>query len=241
MFIGHYAVGFALKKVEPRLSLGLLIFGAVMLDILFGIFLLLNLEHARIVPGTTAVSPFEFYDYPISHSAVGATAWTAIGFLAYWLWSSGNRASRKIPAFIFAIAILSHYILDVISHTPDMPLIGNNSTMLGLSLWNSITATMVVEMGLLFLGVVMYQQPTMASSLTWKYGLVLMVFILLALYILGLFGPSPSDMRTVAIMITLGQLAFVALAFWVDKNRTAVKEKRMHKCFITIPFLCQNK
>src|SRR3990172_3609086 len=115
MFIGHYAVGFALKKVEPRLSLGLLTFGAVMLDILFGVFLFLDIEHARIVPGVTAISPFEFYDYPITHSAVGATAWTAVGFLAYWLWPSGNRhASRKMPAFIFAIAIFSHYILDVI-------------------------------------------------------------------------------------------------------------------------------
>ena len=64
MFIGHYGIGLALKKVEPRLSLGLLIFGAIMLDILFGLFLLSGIEHAKIVPGATVVSPFEFYDYP---------------------------------------------------------------------------------------------------------------------------------------------------------------------------------
>ncbi len=89
MFIGHYGIGFALKKVEPGLSLGLLIFGAVMLDILFGVFLLAGFEHAKIAPGATAVSPFEFYDNPISHSAAGAVVWAAVGFLAYWLWPKG--------------------------------------------------------------------------------------------------------------------------------------------------------
>jgi hypothetical protein len=220
MFIGHYAVGFALKKVEPRLSLGLLIFGATMVDILFGIFLFVGLEHAKIVPGASVVSPFEFYDYPISHSAVGATAWAAIGFLAYWQWPSDNHASRKRPALIFAAAIFSHYVLDVISHTPDMPLAGNNTFKLGFSLWNSIAATMVVEVGLFLSGVILYQRMTRNTSTAGKYGLASTVVILMVFYIAGIFGPPPPNMATVGIMITVGQLAFVALAFWIDRKRT---------------------
>ncbi|MCZ7385497.1 MAG: hypothetical protein O8C63_12235 [Candidatus Methanoperedens sp.] len=223
MFIGHYGIGFALKKVEPGLSLGLLIFGAVMLDILFGVFLLAGFEHAKIAPGATVVSPFEFYDYPISHSAVGAVVWAAVGFLAYWLWPKGDRASRKIPAFVLAAAIFSHFILDVISHTPDLTIFGNNSPKLGLSLWNSLGGTIIVEMGIFFVGVILYRRATKSVSSSGKYGLVLMVLILMVFYIGNTFGPPPPDMISVGVISTAGQLALVALAFWVDRNRITIQ------------------
>ena len=219
MFIGHYGIGFALKKVEPGLSLGLLIFGAIMLDILFGVFLLAGVEHAKIVPGATVVSPFEFYDYPYSHSALGAVMWAAAGFLAYWLWPNGDRTQRKRPAFVLAIAIFSHFILDVISHTPDMTISGNNSPILGLSLWNSLAGTMIVEFGLLFTGIVLYRSATHSVSSSGKYGLSLLVLMLIVFFIANIFGPPPPDMISVAVIMTAGQIGLVALAFWVDKNR----------------------
>ncbi len=221
MFIGHFGIGFALKKVEPGLSLGLLIFGAILLDILFGLFLLAGLEHAKIVPGATVVSPFEFYDYPLSHSAVGAVIWATAGFLAYWLWPKGDRAQRKRPAFVLSAAIFSHFILDVISHTPDMTLFGNNSPSLGLSLWNSLAGTMIVELGLFFIGIALYLSATHSVSSSGKYGFFLLVFILLALYIGNIFSTPPPDMTSMGVTMTIGQLALVALAFWVDKNRIA--------------------
>lgn len=219
MFIGHYGIGLALKKVEPRLSLGLLIFGAIMLDILFGLFLLAGVEHAKIIPGATVVSPFEFYDYPLSHSELGAVMWATAVFLAYWLWPKGDRTQRKRPAFILSVAIFSHFILDVISHRPDMTISGNNSSILGLSLWNSLAGTMIVELGLLFIGSALYMSATYSVSSSGKYGFALMILILMVLYIGNIFGPPPPDMISVAVTITAGQLALVALAFWVDRNR----------------------
>jgi hypothetical protein len=221
MFIGHFGIGFALKKVEPGLSLGLLIFGAILLDILFGLFLLAGLEHAKIVPGATVVSPFEFYDYPLSHSAVGAVIWATAGFLAYWLWPKGDRAQRKRPAFVLAAAIFSHFILDVISHTPDMTLFGNNLPGLGLSLWNSLAGTMIVELGLLLIGIVLYMSATHSVSSSGKYGLALLVLMLIVFFIANIFGPPPPDMISVAVTMTAGQLALVAIAYWVDRNRIA--------------------
>lgn len=223
MFIGHYGIGFALKKVEPRLSLGILIFGATMLDILFGLFLLAGVEHAKIVPGATVVSPFEFYDYPISHSALGAVVWTTAGFLAYWLWPKGDRTSRKWLAFVLASAIFSHFILDVISHTPDMTIFGNNSPKLGLSLWNSLAGTMIVELGLLFSGIALYRSATYSTSSAGKYGLAFMVLILVVLYIGNIFGPPPPDIISVGVVTTAGQLVLVALAFWVDRYRITIQ------------------
>jgi len=222
MFVGHYGIGLALKKVEPRLSLGVLIFGAIMLDILFGLFLLSGIEHAKIVPGATVVSPFEFYDYPYSHSALGAIMWATAGFLVYWLWPSGNRTQRKRPAFILAIAIFSHFILDVISHTPDMTISGNNSPILGLSLWNSLAGTMIVEIGLMFIGIALYKSVTHSVSSAGKYGFALMILILMVLFIGNIFAPAPPDMISVAVTMTAGQLALVALAFWVDRNRITI-------------------
>ncbi|MCZ7406205.1 MAG: hypothetical protein O8C67_14925 [Candidatus Methanoperedens sp.] len=222
MFIGHYGIGLALKKVEPRLSLGLLIFGAILLDILFGLFLLFGIEHAKIVPGATVVSPFEFYDYPLSHSALGAFMWATAGYLAYWLWPKGDRTQRKWPAFILAIAIFSHFILDVISHTPDLTISGNNSPILGLSLWNSLAGTMIVELGLLFIGIYIYISATHSVSLSGKYGFAFLVLILMVFFIGNIFGPPPPDMKVVAVTMTAGQLALVALAFWVDRNRITI-------------------
>ncbi len=219
MFIGHYGIGLALKKVEPRLSLGLLLFGAIILDILFGLFLLFGIEHAKIVPGATVVSPFEFYDYPLSHSALGAFVWATAGFLVYWLWPTGVRSQRKRPAFILAIAIFSHFILDVISHTPDMTISGKNSPILGLSLWNSLAGTMIVEIGLLFIGIYLYRSVTHSVSSPGKYGLAIMVLILMVLFIGNIFSPPPPDMISVALTMTAGQIGLVVIAFWVDRNR----------------------
>lgn len=223
MFIGHFGIGFALKKVEPGLNLGLLIFGAILADILFGVFLLAGVEHAKIVPGATVVSPFEFYDYPYSHSALGAIILAAAGFLAYWLWPTGDRTQRKRPAFVFAVAIFSHFILDVISHTPDMTLFGNNSPGLGLSLWNSLAGTMIVELGLFSIGIALYMSATHSISSSGKYGFFLMVLTLIALYIANIFSPPPPDIISVGVTMTAGQLVLVAIAFWVDKKRIAIQ------------------
>ena len=68
MFIGHYGVALAAKKLAPRTSLGILFLAAQFVDMLWPVFLLAGMEHVRIDPGNTAFTPLDFYDYPISHS-----------------------------------------------------------------------------------------------------------------------------------------------------------------------------
>jgi len=72
MFLGHCGVALAAKKLVPRTSLGTLILAAQLADLLWPIFLLLGLEHVRIDPGNARVTPLDFYDYPITHSLLGA-------------------------------------------------------------------------------------------------------------------------------------------------------------------------
>ena len=68
MFLGHYGTAFALKRLEPKVSLGTLFLAVQLPDLLWGIFLLLGWERARVDPGYTAVTTLPFIDYPISHS-----------------------------------------------------------------------------------------------------------------------------------------------------------------------------
>src|SRR5437899_11326482 len=84
MFIGHFGLGLAAKRLAPRTSLGTLFFAAQFLDLIWPIFLLLGLEHVRFAPGITAVSPLDFYDYPISHSLATALVWSAATGIIYF-------------------------------------------------------------------------------------------------------------------------------------------------------------
>lgn len=68
MFIGHYAVVLASKRAAPITSLGTLFLAAQFIDLLWPAFLIFGLERVRIDPGNTAFTPYDFYDYPISHS-----------------------------------------------------------------------------------------------------------------------------------------------------------------------------
>ena len=92
MFIGHFGVALAAKKVAPRTSLGSLFLATQFADLLWPILLLFGIEHVRIAPGITAVSPFDFYDYPISHSLVTLSAWAllvGLGYLAITKYARG--------------------------------------------------------------------------------------------------------------------------------------------------------
>ena len=132
MFIGHYAVALGAKKISPTVSLGTLFPASQFIDLLWPIFLLLGLEHVRIDPGNTVFTPLDFYDYPISHSLLAVLGWSlGFGLLYYAVQRSGRNA------LILGALVLSHWVLDFISHRPDLPLIPGMETRVGLGLWNS--------------------------------------------------------------------------------------------------------
>jgi hypothetical protein len=78
MFIGHFGVALGAKRIAPQASLGTLILAAQFLDLLWPVFLLLGWEHVRIAPGITKVSPFDFTDYPLSHSLLMVAGWSVL-------------------------------------------------------------------------------------------------------------------------------------------------------------------
>ena len=220
MFLGHFGVAFALKRVEPKLSLGTLFVAAQLVDLLWGAFLLVGWERVRIDPGFTAVTPLQFLQYPISHSLLGMTIWAVIGAAAYYSWPTRDTSRHWQAAALVGFAILSHFPLDLLVHAPDLPLWGQDSAKLGLGLWNNPTATLLLELGVLTAGVVVYvgfrshRHPVRPGRLA---GVVL---ILLAIYLMSFFGPPPPSVTAIAVADIIGLLLLAGFAAWADRRAT---------------------
>ena len=138
MFLGHYGAALALKRAEPKLSLGTLFLAAQIADLLWGAFILVGWERARIVAGYTAITPLEFLSYPISHSLVGAILWGMAAAALYYSWPTRDTARHWQAAALVGFAVFSHIPLDVQVHVPDLPLAGQDTSKLGLGLWNGL-------------------------------------------------------------------------------------------------------
>jgi hypothetical protein len=212
MFVGHYGLGLGGKRAAPRVSLGTLFLAVQWLDLVWPILLLAGLEHVRLAPGITRVTPLDFYDYPISHSLLGATGWAlVVGGVHY----ARRRAPRA--ALIVGLLVLSHWVLDFVSHRPDMP-IGPTGPYVGLGLWRSLPATLVVELALFGGGLLLYARATFAVDRVGRWALVALVVFLVAIYWGNLLGPPPPSTRAIG-WAALGQWLLVAWGYWIDRHR----------------------
>jgi hypothetical protein len=226
MFLGHYGIAFALKRAEPKLSLGTLFVAVQLADLLWGVFLLLGWEHARIVPGYTPVTPFEFLDYPISHSLVGAVIWSVVAAALYYSWPTRDTTRHWQAAALVGLAVLSHYPLDVLVHVPDLPLAGNDSPKLGLGLWNHPTATLLAELLVFVIGLAIYVAFRSHRHPVRPVRLAVIVLVLVSTYFASQYWPLPSSMTTVAISDIVFVLAVAALSAWADRRATPEELER---------------
>jgi membrane-bound metal-dependent hydrolase YbcI (DUF457 family) len=139
MFIGHFAVGFAAKRFAPRSSEAVLLAAPLLADILWPVFLLLGWEQVRIDPGNTRYTPLDFVSYPWSHSLLMLCVWASVFSGIYY-----EITRYRAGAIAIWIGVVSHWVLDWVTHRPDMPLYPGGARY-GLGLWNSIAGTMLVE------------------------------------------------------------------------------------------------
>ena len=216
MFIGHFGVGLAAKKLAPRTSLGTLFFAAQFLDLIWPIFLLLGLEHVRIVPGITRMSPFDFYDYPISHSLVTAAGWSLLVGGIYYL-----ARRRFVDAGVVGLAVLSHWVLDLIVHRPDLPL-WPGGLKVGIGLWNNWIAEITVEVALFAFGIWIYSTVTRARDGIGRYAFWSLIAVLLFGWVSTLASAPPPDTRSMA-WFALIMWILVPWAWWADKHREQMR------------------
>jgi len=214
MFIGHYGVALALKRAAPRTSLGTLFAASAAIDLALGVTILLGIEHIGIAPGITVVNPLNLYDYPYTHSLFTVVLWGIAAATLYF----GIRKYRAGAIAVFA-AITSHWVLDLLTHIPDLPLYPGSDFLLGLGLWNSRTGTLVVETGIFIAGIILYLRSTRAAGKIGRYGIIVLLGLLLTVHIGNMIGTPPPNVETLALSLEL-QWLFVVLAAFVDRGRS---------------------
>jgi len=214
MLIGHFGLGFAAKKAAPAMSLGTLFIACQVADLLFGILVLIGVEQVVVQPGVTKMFPLNFVSYPYSHSLLAVCVWAVLFGLVYF----AVRRTRMSAAVTLALLVVSHWVLDFITHRPDLPLTLRAPTRVGLELWSSIPGTLAVE-GLIFAcGIAVYARATAARDRIGSIGLWSLVVVLAVLYLATSFGPPPPSAAAAAWSAEAMWL-LVVWAYWVDGHR----------------------
>jgi len=217
MFIGHFAVGLAAKRAAPSISLGVLFLAAQLADLVWPNLVLLGVERVEIDPGNTAFTPLNFVSYPYSHSLTAMIGWGALAALIYSQW----RKASVGAAGLVLVVVVSHWALDAMSHRPDLPLTMFGAKRVGLGLWHSVEATIVVETLMLAVGVWLYCQATRARDRVGSIGFWTLVGFLIAVNIGNIVGPPPPSATAVAL-VAQSLWLLVWWAFWVDRHRDAI-------------------
>ncbi|OGU27104.1 MAG: hypothetical protein A2057_06835 [Ignavibacteria bacterium GWA2_35_9] len=213
MFIGHFGVGFAAKKIDHKPSLGTLFIATQFIDLLWPFFLILGIEKVEIEPGISAMNPFDFTYYPFSHSLFGVLVWALLFGVVYFLFKKNFKS-----ALVLGALVISHWVLDLIVHIPDLPIFPGGSIKVGFGLWNSILSTIIIE-GLIFLaGVYFYFKSTKAENKKGTFALWSLVIFLIMVYVLNIIGPPPDSAKAIGY-VGLSQWLIIAWGYWIDRNR----------------------
>lgn len=212
MFIGHFGVALAGKRLAPRTSLATLVLAAQFLDLLWPIFLLLGFEHVRVVPGITKVQPLDFYDYPYSHGLSMVVRWALAVGLIYFLLRRNVRSACVVGGLV-----LSHWVLDFLAHRPDLPL-WMGGPKVGLGLWNSWPASVAAELLLFGAGIWLYLDTMRNRDRMGAYAFWSLMGFLLLVWLGALFGPPPPDTHQLAL-VSLFIWLTVPWAGWADRHR----------------------
>ncbi len=212
MFIGHFAVGLLSKKDDTLPSLAMMFIAVQLLDLLWPVFVLMGIESLTIDPGNTKLTHLSFDFYPYSHSLMMALVWSIILGVVYHLFTKNKKGSLILGALV-----MSHWVLDFITHRPDLPLSPFSETKVGLGLWNNPVFEIILELGLFGLGVALYLR---SSTFKRKIAFWSLVIFLLVIHLMNLFSPPPPSTMAVAWSANLVWI-IVLWAWWIEKKRTS--------------------
>lgn len=216
MFVGHYAVALIAKRSEPRINLGTLVLAAMMADFAWCFFMLIGLEHVHFGPGMGAGKYLFATDIALSHSLFMDGVWAALFALAYYL-------ERRYPrgAWVVFLVVLSHWLLDFVSHRTDMPIAPWIHRYVGLGLWNTIPGTIVVEGGAWCLAIILFVRDVRPKHRVGSFVFWCGVVLLTLLWFNNIAGPPPSSPKTAPFASLIIFTLTVVWAYWVDRDSSA--------------------
>jgi hypothetical protein len=216
MLTGHLAVGLAAKRFEPRISLGTTTLAAMFPDFVWCLFMIAGTEHVEFRPGIGAANYFHATNIVFSHSLLMDLIWAGLFAACYF----AIRRSRRGAWLLFAV-VLSHWVLDWMSHRQDMPLAPGVHRYIGLGLWASVPATIVVEGGLWVLGITLYLRATAARTRTGVYGFWTGIALITLVWYNNIAGPPPSNPAAAPISSLIFFSLIVLWAYWMNRVRPA--------------------
>jgi membrane-bound metal-dependent hydrolase YbcI (DUF457 family) len=220
MFMGHYSVALALKGVEKKASLGWLFLAAQLVDILLIPFVFIGIERLNIVENFTPSTHFELEFVPYTHSLVGTFVLAVAAYLIIRILPAKEEVNMAKVALVIAAAIFSHWFLDLIVHTPDLPLLGDNSPKLGFGVWNNALRSFSLEAVLILAGVWLYLRGTRGTTVIGKYGMPIFAVVLILSNAFIIFGPPPESLNFMALLSLVSNFTYVGIAFWLDRKRS---------------------
>ena len=215
MFIGHFALGFGAKRIDPTVSLGTLFLACQLADLVWPTLVLLGIERVVVEPGNTAFTPLRFAFYPYSHSLTALLVWALVVGAAY----RAIREAPLAPALLLAALVLSHWFLDVATHRADMPMTIHGLTKIGFGLWQSVPWTIIVESLMFAAGLALYAQATTPRDRAGSVGLWCLALFLVVVNVANILGPPPPSATAVAWTAEAMWL-LIAAGYYVDRHRT---------------------
>jgi hypothetical protein len=162
MFAGHFGLAAMVKSRERQVPLWALMVATQLLDIMFLVLVPLGVEGFRSVPGTSGGYGNFIFTADYTHSLVGALGISVAAMLVTMIWW-GRRNGLIIGAVVF-----SHWILDLLVHRGDLPVLPGNAgslPRLGLGLWNVPWLSVGLELVLVLAGAYLYYHAAMQTAI----------------------------------------------------------------------------
>ena len=212
VFIGHFGVGLAAKRVTPQVSLAILFAAAQLADFLWPVLVAAGVEQVRIHPDNAPFTRLEFISYPYSHSLVALIVWGLVFGYAFV-----TLPRRVMMVLVLTALVVSHWVLDFVTHVPDLPIYPGGPKM-GLGLWNSTLATLVVEFAVYAVGLVIYARATLARDGIGRWGFLALATLLAVFYTASLLAAPPS-VTAIWTGALIGSPVILALSWWTDRHR----------------------
>ena len=213
MFVGHYSVALAARRSTVDLPLWVWFVAVQWLDLGFMTLVLLGVEKVRIVPGFTEANPLDLYFMPYTHGLVGATVMSAVfaGIVA----AAFPAARTALGLGLLWLASFSHWLLDLVMHTPDLAII-DGPEKVGLGLWNHLAISLPLELLLLVLAAWLYSRGT---DPTRRMRVAVLVGVMVGLQVFSHFGPVPASVTEFAITALVAYALLTLGAFWVERSK----------------------
>lgn len=208
LFIGHYGVSLGAQPAGKRVPLWVLFIAVQWLDVIWSVLVLSGVEKLRIVPGYTEANSLDLFYMPYTHGLAGAiVASLAFGGLV----AISLNKDRRATFLLVTLVSFSHWLLDLIVHTNDLPLYGNTAKV-GFGLWRHVALSFPVELSVLAAGAWLYARSTKFVSAKGRFAYWGFVIVLAALQGYANFGPPPSSPNAMAATALAFYLMLAALA-----------------------------